>query len=829
MLGKAIPLPWDELLALERRGVTASPRTVTIGRLPVNDVVIDDRLVSGRHARVVCEADGVFLEDLGSRNGTFLVGDPQRVVRVRLERDTLIRLGNTTIPAVSFFLSGAGGTAAEPGELDQTALGGSALIVHGGIDLGGRKGVFVIGRSPTCDVQLDYPMVSARHARLLVEGGRVTIADLGSSNGTFVNGRRVTRPTAIRPGDQVALGSVWLTLSADGQTLIPPDRRGNVTLEARGIGVTVSGRKGLLTDVDLAILPGELVGLMGPSGAGKSTLISALSGYLPPSAGSVTINGRDVYDNYDEFRGLIGYVPQDDIMHADLTVGEALYYTAKLRLPTDYSDDEIRGRIDKTLSDLGLQGSEGTRIGNAERRGISGGQRKRVNVAMELLTDPPLLFLDEPTSGLSSEDALSLMRLLRQLADGGKTVILTIHQPSLDVYRLMDNLIVIGKDRQSSDPGRVAYFGPAHPDAIAFFEPARSDRPVEGPSSPEAVLRGLGTRPTREWVQRYGASDYHHLFVRQRLGRRSRAGRSRLRSRRPVGGVSQFVTLLRRGLAVKLKDGWNTGILLLQAPLIALLIGLVFGPRLAGDVSVGDFPAVATATATTMFLLGVSAIWFGCSNSAREIVAEAAIYRRERMVGLGIPSYLASKLLILAGLCGFQCAVLLAVVGWLGRLQASWSWLFLALFAASSVGVATGLMISAAARTAEVAAAVLPLVILPMVILGGVLLPLPDLPRSPVPTNLAAQLMPSRWAFEALMLPESEGREAIDESVPPPQLVEAGEEGRGDRDGPRDMADAFFPAKNGRIGRVFPLLVMAFQATTLVILAGWLLRSRDIV
>jgi len=829
-LGKTTPLPWQELLAVDpdSDGGSRSIRTVTIGRLPVNDVVLDDRLVSGRHARIVYEPEGVFVEDLGSRNGTFIIGDPQRIVRTPLAVGDVIRLGETDIPAAAF-LAGPPGSGPADSDVKTTALGGAGRIAHGGIDLGGRQGVLVMGRSPGCDLQIDYPMVSARHARLTVHGGRITIVDMGSSNGTFVNGRRVTRATVVKPGDQLALGSVWMTLSDDGLTLIPRDRRGNVTLEARGIGVTVAGGRRLLADVDLAILPGELVGLMGPSGAGKSTLISALNGYQPPSAGTVTINGRDVYDTYDEFRGLIGYVPQDDIMHADLTVGEALYFTARLRLPTDFSDAEIHQRIAKVLGDLGLQGSEHTRIGNAERRGISGGQRKRVNVAMELLTDPPLLFLDEPTSGLSSEDALTLMRLLRELADGGKTVILTIHQPSLDVYRLMDNLIVIGKEPRSSDPGRLAYFGPAHPDAITFFEPDWSDRGGDGPPSPEAVLRGLGSRPMREWVERYEASDIRRMFVRQRLGRRSAGKASQLRRRRPVGTVHQFLTLLRRGFSIKLKDRWNTGILLLQAPLIALLIGLVFGPKLSSDLTVKDFAGVATATATTMFLLGVAALWFGCSNSAREIVAESAIYRRERMVGLGIPSYLASKITILGGLCGFQCLVLLVIVGWLGSLAASWPWLLVSLFVASLVGVAIGLVVSAAARTAEVAAAALPLVILPLVIIGGVLLPLPELPRSPVPTNLVAQLMPSRWVFEALMLPEARGRPALDTKAVPPVFVEAGGVGRDGRDGPTDMAEAFLPAADGRLGSGVPLVILACQVTALVLTAGWLLRRRDIV
>src|SRR5205807_1364578 len=157
-------------------------------------------------------------------------------------------------------------------------------------------------------------------------------------------------------------------------------------------------------------------------------------------------NGEDLYEHYGQFAALIGYVPQDDIIHRDLTVGQALYYNARLRLPRDFSNADIADRISKVLNQLELQGARDVLIGSPEKKGISGGQRKRVNLAMELLTDPLILFLDEPTSGLSSEDALMVMRLLRELSNGGKTILLTIHQPSPEVFRLLDNLVVVSRD-----------------------------------------------------------------------------------------------------------------------------------------------------------------------------------------------------------------------------------------------------------------------------------------------------------------------------------------------------------------------------------------------
>lgn len=830
-LSRSVPFPWDEVLAFfdGRNGSERQPqRIVTIGRLPGNDLVLNDPAVSGRHARVVYEVGEVFIEDLGSRNGTYIVGNDSPVARALLRPGDLIVLGDTQVPARIFFGDEAPQRPSAPDDdqgILKTVLGDGPSVPHGALDLTGRQGVFVLGRAPTCDFQLDYPMVSLWHAELRINHGKATITDLGSSNGTFVNGIRVSRTTPLEPGDVIALGSVWFVLSQDGLSLAPKAARGDITIEAREVGVTVSNGKQILERVDLSILPGEFVGLMGPSGAGKSTLIAVLNGYLAPSSGSVTINGRDLYESYDEFRGMVGYVPQDDIMHADLTVAEALYYTARLRLPADYTDGEIRMRLAKVLGDLGLLGIDNTRIGNAERRGISGGQRKRVNVAMELLTDPPLLFLDEPTSGLSSEDALSLMRLLRQLADNGKTVILTIHQPSLDVYKLMDNLIVIGKDSQSSAAGRLAYYGPAFPDAIAFFEPESA-----ATASPDAVLRGLAKRSVGDWTTQYEQSPYYRRFVVNRLQKRSKRSHKNLRRRRPAGGISQYWTLVRRGLAVKLKDSWNTGVLLLQAPLIALLIGLVFGPRVSGEVTLENFAKVASATATTMFLLGISALWFGSSNSARDIVAESAIYRRERMVGLGIPSYVAAKLTVLSLLCLFQCGVLLAIVGWLASLAASWTVLYASLFIAATVGVAVGLTISAAARTGEVAAGILPLVILPMVILGGILLPLHELPRSPMPMRFIASTMPSRWAFEALLIPETNSRPSLDAQGTPPALISAEDSDARETKNDTDMAEVFFPsADRWPLRPAWPPILMLTQTVLLLLIVGGLLKRKDTV
>ena len=369
-----------------------------------------------------------------------------------------------------------------------------------------RGNAMVLGRDPQCDHVLDYPMVSWRHARITRDGASLFVEDLNSSNGTFVNGERIRERTAVKPGDVVGLGSYRFLLGTDGN-FRQRDYRGDLTVEARGICVDAVGRR-LLEEVSLTIYPSEFVGLMGPSGAGKSTLMNVLNGYSPPRSGQVLINGRSLYRHFDEFRGLIGFVPQDDIIHSELTVREALFYSARLRLPKDFTNRDIHKRIDDVLAQLGLSGIDDVLIGSPTRKGISGGQRKRVNLAMELLTDPSVLFLDEPTSGLSSEDTLIVMQVLRKLADSGKTILLTIHQPSLEAFSKLDNVVVVGKDAGSSDAGRLAFYGPAYPDSIQFFNPPVGqvfnlpaaqgqveNLPHDKSLAPDMLLRGLATHP----------------------------------------------------------------------------------------------------------------------------------------------------------------------------------------------------------------------------------------------------------------------------------------------------------------------------------------------
>lgn len=832
-LGRGERMPWPEV------GDADSSDCIRIGRYPGNDVVLDYPMVSGFHARIMTTDDGHWIEDLGSANGTAIGSQDNKISRVRLSNDDAIYFGSLRVPA-SRLLAGTLALGSEP---------------HTSLKL--EQKVIVLGRDSTCDLVLDDPQVSRRHARVVRVGDEITVEDLHSANGTFVDGKRLKGEDRVEPGRVISLGSHTFTVMPDGK-LQQRDWRGNVAIEACNVSVEVP-KKRLLERISLTIYPSEFVGLMGPSGAGKTTLMNALNGYTPPTGGAVAFNATDLYANYSQFQGVVGYVPQDDIMHNDLTVGQALYYTARLRLPSDYSEEEIHKRIDDVIAKLGLKGTENVLIGSPQKKGISGGQRKRVNLAMELLTDPSVLFLDEPTSGLSSEDALMVMKLLRRLGDAGKTILLTIHQPSLEAYRQLDNLILVGKDQGSPEPGRLVYYGPAYPQAVEFFNPGGIPELKPGAEpSPDDVLRGLSKKKTSEWTKRYAASRYKRDFVDQRTSKRpGTKDTENVNTSARSFGFSQWWTLVRRCVSIKIKDTANTAILMAQAPIIALLIAVVFGTQAGEEVTDENWHAVAGAVSTTVFLLSLAALWFGCSNSAREIVGEWAVYHRERMVNLKIPSYVVSKISVLGALCVIQCVVLLGIVHSYAGLTASWLGMFFVLFLTCLVGLAIGLLVSSLARTSEVAIALLPLILLPMVILAGVLQPVHKMNSA---IQVLSHVMPSRWAFEGLLLMETEDRrtwtppitpalptkgnasdvseqtnaasgkataDKVGSSPTPPETTTAVSDQTEDSK-ERDMAERFFPAETERMGVGASVIALMAMLVVFVAMIHVILRSRDV-
>ena len=714
-------------------GVAAPPgaRVITIGRDPASDVQVDIPTVSWNHARIVVENGRATLEEVNARNGTSIDRLDNRITRAPLDPRSEVFLGSYKISAAQLL-------AGKKVEIGEAAF--HKVSFQG-------KTVMVLGRDPQCDLPLDFPMVSWHHARLTRDANGILVEDLGSRNGTFVAGVRIGGKVLAKPGQEIGLGSYRFQLLEGGE-LAQREYHGNLTIEAAGVVVNAPNGNRLIEPVSMTIFPSELIALMGPAGAGKTTLLKALNGYTKPAAGRVLFNGASLYDYYDRFRQQLGYVPQDDIVHAQLTVGEALYFSARLR--TDLTDDEIRTRTIKVLDQLRMVDKKDTIIGSAERKTLSGGQRKRVNIALELINDTPVLFLDEPTSGLSSYDAESVIELLKDLSKQGKTIITTIHQPSVHIYKQFDDLIMVNRD-QGGKTGSMVYFGPAYPDSIQFFNPPAPGKQQPAELSPEMLLSGVAQKSSAEWQQLYQASRYKSDFVDARSGKQpasSTEGTPGDKPRRHFD-LTQWFALVRRNYKVKVRDKTQTAILLLQAPLFATLIFMVYQPlRIINN----GFSELTPKLAGVHFLMVVAAIWFGCNNSARDIVGEWTVYKRERMVTLKLGSYVFSKLAVLFALGVFQCFSLLGIVYLALGLKSNFGLDLIVLVVSAMVGTGLGLCISAFSKTTESAIALLPIVLLPIIALGGGMRPIFQIDQK---YRWITDAVPSRWGFEANMLHET--------------------------------------------------------------------------
>ncbi len=310
-----------------------------------------------------------------------------------------------------------------------------------------NKPRITIGRLPQNDVTLDHPQVSAQHAQLELQGQLHYIVDLNSTNHTYVNGRRVTR-TALKPDDKIRIGP--FLFSYHGTQLTQYTESPVIRIDALGLKKEAhrdGKQQVLLNNISLAIPARKFVALVGASGAGKSTLMDALNGLRPAQQGTVLYDGQDYYASFEAFRSQLGYVPQDDIIHRDLTVERALYYAAQLRLPEDFPEEQIRRRIDEVLGDVDMKQRRNLLISK-----LSGGQRKRVSIALELLSKPSVFFLDEPTSGLDPGLDRKMMRLLRNLASKGQTIVLVTHATN--------NITACDYVCFLAEGGRMVYFGP---------------------------------------------------------------------------------------------------------------------------------------------------------------------------------------------------------------------------------------------------------------------------------------------------------------------------------------------------------------------------------
>ncbi|KQX53624.1 MULTISPECIES: FHA domain-containing protein [unclassified Streptomyces] len=787
-MGHGVP---ELVLELNGRTWTLDPsRSYTLGRDPQGDLVIDDARVSWRHATISWGGRSWVIEDHGSTNGTFLRG--QRIHQVEIGPGSALHLGNATDgPRLNLAAGAQGAPQAQVPQAQAQPPVAQPVPAHQGVEQAewithqappqhqppqhqapppndgwqqqppaqvpaqqghGRPGaaagassayadrspttfhqlalghVMRIGRALENELVVSDLQVSRHHAEFhATPDGRMEIRDLGSHNGTYVNGQPITKGGSALLGPNDIVGVGHSTFRIVGGQLEEFVDTGSVSFSARHLTVTVDGGKQILKDVSFGVPEKSLIGVIGPSGSGKSTLLKALTGYRPANEGDVLYDNRSLYKQFAELRQRIGLVPQDDILHKELTVQKALRYAAKLRFPGDTAEAEREARIDEVLRELKLDIHKEKKVTS-----LSGGQRKRVSVALELLTKPSLIFLDEPTSGLDPGMDRDVMQLLRGLADDGRTVLVVTH--SVAELGLCDKLLVMAPG------GSVAYFGPPD-EALNFF----------GYSTWADVFSAFENYRDYDWAGRWKGSQHYQLYAADIDAVAAQPvqmpQQAMTRPPKPQGWGSQLWTLIRRYVSVIASDKGFLGLMvILPAVLgaVSVVIPADFGlgspkppSRYNGDAG------------TIMLILAVGMCFSGAANSVRELIKERVIYERERATGLSRSAYLMSKVIVLGLITAFQ-GVIICGIGFSTR-QLPEEGLFMPpaveiciqVIGLGLTSMMFGLVISALVKTAEKTMPLLVMFAIIQVVFTGILFQVYDSPG----LEQFAWLMPSRWGI----------------------------------------------------------------------------------
>jgi ABC transport system ATP-binding/permease protein len=770
-------------LDVEKRAYPLTKAVLNIGRDPASDIFINRPTVSGLHAQIVREGNAfVFIHPHPARgktlNGIIYKGrtiagnEPFRKI---LTRGDVFRISDEHGTLVTLtYNDGTGATQESVPEIHPIPLGAP---------------VITIGRAPDNTVVLNHAQVSSHHARLEQVANGYRILDQSSTNHVYVNAQRITQQM-LTPGDEVRIGPFKLTYT--GKELTQQDESDGVRIDA--VRLHKEGNKGvvLLSDISLVVPPRKFVALVGGSGAGKSTLMDALNGLRPAQQGVVLYNGKDYYRHLAAFSTQLGYVPQDDIIHRDLSVEHALYYAARLRLPGDFTEKQIRERIDAVLDDVEMKGKRRMLVNK-----LSGGQRKRVSIALELLANPSVFFLDEPTSGLDPGLDRKMMLLLRKLADKGHTVVLVTH--ATNNINACDYVCFL------TQGGRMAYYGPPN-DAKTYFgktdfaEIYSALEPTEeSPDIPQLAEAKFKQSP--EFARYVGdplsQGPAGHV--------KAQTHTEALKPPQRGDPWRQFRILVARYLELIKNDRVNLAILLLQAPIIGLILFFLAGSGTFGATSIATCPhradmvnnagpvllscqnelsqlnALSTPEGQAfkaqnfpgksdvqivkdsiefgsggnaqkmLFIMAFAAVMFGCLNGAREIVKEMPIYRRERTVNLGIAPYMFSKIIVLGVLCLLQSLVIELFVTIKAPLDLSiilppFLEIYITLALTSLAGLMMGLTISAIVPNSDRSMSIVPIVLIPQVIFSGVLFSLDD----PQFLQVLGAFFPARWAMAAM-------------------------------------------------------------------------------
>ena len=649
---------------LFKKVVIAENFSLMVGSNSSCDVMVSNKRVSRNHCQVIySNSDDLKLIDLESTNGTFLNG-------IKLKPGVPYNLNlkdQVQLAGVSGIIISIGSESTESRNLDNQ---------KNILELFKNKDIITVGRDSSCDLRINDNRISRKHASIKkLSNDKFLLKDLGSLNGIYVNGSKVNGTKTISKEDNIFISKYLLKI--DGKA---KDLSDELAISAIGIEkVYPNQKKGkkALHKMDISVPSRSLLAIMGPSGCGKSTLLKSLNGESPPTKGRVLIFNQDLITNYEYLKTQIGYVPQDDIVHKQLTVEQSLFFAAKLRI-ANISKADIKVKIDQILSELNISHIKKNLISD-----ISGGQRKRVSIAIELLTDPMLLFLDEPTSPLDPQTIEDFLNILKNLSENGTTVIMVTHKPEDLDY--MDEVIFMA----DNNGGKIVYYG----DSTKYKDYFNVNNAV-------SVFSQISGGNSKKWVEKY--SNPRPLSTTQDKEKV-------LINKSNQSSIEQFFWLTYRYFKIKTNDKVNTSIMLLQAPIIALLACLVF----------------KEVTLSVLFIMAVSAVWFGSTNAAREIVGELPIYSRERMYNLKLIPYIFSKITVLSLFSIIQSFVFIYILYFYysdSNFDIYFNDPFFAFIWMSFLTISStflGLLLSAIFDTSEKVLAVVPIVLIPQIMLAG--------------------------------------------------------------------------------------------------------------
>jgi ABC-type multidrug transport system ATPase subunit len=752
----------------ESREEFLSKSVTTLGRRRNNMIQVLSPIVSGEHAKIELTRRGHTITDLNSTNGTYVSGK-----KLVPGKPHLLASGD-----IVRFSDGMGNSASLTYVAPTLFSDIETVEISGLFEL--TAVISYIGRNPEAAITLNHPAISWNHAKVIKRNDtRYTIQDLSSNNGTFLNGTQLRHERSLERGDVIQIGPFNLVYRDSGK-FAPFSAERNFRLEAVKLEKTfystnLFGQKKknkaitVLYNLDLVINPREFVALVGGSGTGKSTLLKALNGLSPATSGTVLVNGDNLYENFNLYRNMMGYVPQDDIIHQGLEVHQALVYAAQLRLP-DAGQSEIEGRIQDVLEKVGLAAQANTLVGN-----LSGGQRKRVSIAAELLAEPWIFFLDEPTSGLDPGLEKLMMDTLRQLADEGRTIVLVTHATA-NITNNCDQVAFMARG------GELAYFGPPE-NAKEFFNVnnfpdiyTRLSQTYTADKDPTVptTIKAEYDEATRDndsgspllagplWAARFRkTAGYQTYIINRQTGELARP----ITETNAAADVSvgqqfkQFGVLARRYLALIRHDKLSLWVLLAVMPIIAVLLLLISdGAALTGNTATeiaaileadGVYTIVNQAQAL-LFMMALSANLLGIFAASFEIIKEDAIYRRERMINLRIFPYFASKFVVLGLFMLLQCLLLLLVLAVGIDFPRSgailWSPLefYFTLVFTALASVALGLFISALGTSRNMVIYLVLIVLFGQIVFSGAIFKLSPL------TQPLSYFTITRWSLEAL-------------------------------------------------------------------------------